>query len=134
MQLIRQDFVTTGHDDEAGYALVETLVAFAILAGSIVIALSSMTLGLQNLQKTRDVKQASAVAVALFELAKTDKGSHPRLDEGTMKGWKWRAEYSPLQGSIALFVQPKLLRISISDAAGRPIPQATLESILILPK
>lgn len=51
--------MTTETTSETGFTLIETLVAFIILSGAIVLSLSAMTQALQRMRRSTEIVRAS---------------------------------------------------------------------------
>ena len=123
--------MTVQDEAQAGFTLIETLVAFVILSGTIIMALSAMTDGLHRMQRSAEIIRASEVAQSVLNsvLAKADSDV---AHTGEKDGFQWKVLMMPTQSPKDVITRPVFIRITISDATGRAIPQAGLETIAIL--
>jgi Tfp pilus assembly protein PilV len=116
---------------QSGFTLIETLMAFVILSGAIILALSAMSDGLRRMQRSAEIIHASQVAQSVLESVLSKAGSDPTTKD-EMDGYKWQVSMTPLQSPEDAPTRPVFIGITISDAKGHVIPQAGLETIAIL--
>jgi prepilin-type N-terminal cleavage/methylation domain-containing protein len=122
----------TGHDDtQSGFTLIETLVAFVILSGTIIMALSAMTDGLHRMQRSAEIIRASQVAQSVLDSVIAASGSDVATT-GEKDGFKWQVSMLSTQSTEDAITRPVFIRIVISDAMGHAIPQANLETIVMV--
>jgi type II secretory pathway pseudopilin PulG len=123
--------MTVRGDTQSGFTLVETLVAFVILSGTIIIALSTMSGGLHSMQRSAEIMHASRVAQTVLDSVLANSGSDVG-SIGEMEGFKWQIRIEPIQSRDDAAMRPVFIRIDILDATGQAIPQAGLDTIAML--
>lgn len=117
---------------EAGFTLIETLVAFVILSGAIILSLSAMTQSLQRMRHSAEIVGAAELAQTIFKSVSMQKSKGAKITSGSEGELTWQIEIFPLGPSSQQVTRPSLIRIKISDRRGVNLPQAGFESILIM--
>jgi type II secretory pathway pseudopilin PulG len=120
------------HNTEAGFTLIETLVAFVILSGVVIIALSTMSESLQRMQQAARVVEASRFAQRTFDDLFVEIASTPKTYSGQDDKYRWRIEIVELPGPSEAMIFPALFKVSVENSKGRSIPQAHIESIRMI--
>jgi type II secretory pathway pseudopilin PulG len=117
--------------DEDGYTLVEVIVAFAILAGSLLLGLEVFHGGLASLQRAN--RQLASVQRARQELTKLslDPQIRPGILRGQVGGHTWRAEITSIPGTNSAS-SLHLLRVKmfVADNGDTALPEAILDTVL----
>ena len=80
---------------EAGFTLLETLVAVAILSIALVSLLRAVSGGVQGLQRTDRSALAVAIATSVLESARMTAAGDGRDSQG----YTWRVQTAPYAGS-----------------------------------
>ncbi len=117
---------------DAGFTLIETLVAFVILSGTIIMAFSAMSDSLQRMQRGRQIVEASKVAQEILARSSLAEPGQLVAGTGTQAGFRWQREVFPLNANADTATYPVVVKILISDLAGHSIPQASLDTILLV--
>lgn len=122
-------------EEEAGFTLVETLVAFAILAGALTITFASFGAGSRNLSAVEQRKALTERARAEFELLAVRPSLRDFAVQGKTAGRQWDlvvkrlGQRTDLSSSLR---QPFLVTFRERDGKARPAP--ILETILLAPE
>lgn len=124
--------MTTETSSEAGFTLIETLVAFIILSGAIVLSLSAMTQALQRMRRSTEIVRASELARSAFVSISLQKIQGKGISVGAQADLTWQIEVVPLRRDLQDVAQPSLIRVKIYNLRGEEIPQAAFESVLIM--
>ena len=124
--------MTTETTSEAGFTLIETLVAFIILSGAIVLSLSAMTQALQRMRRSTEIVRASELARSAFVSISLQKIQGKGISVGAQADLTWQIEVVPLRRDLQDVAQPSLIRVKIYNLRGEEIPQAAFESVLIM--
>ena len=124
--------MTTETTSEAGFTLIETLVAFIILSGAIVLSLSAMTQALQRMRRSTEIVRASELARSAFVSISLQKIQGKGISVGAQGDLTWQIEVVPLRRDLQDVAQPSLIRVKIYNLRGEEIPQAAFESVLIM--
>jgi general secretion pathway protein I len=119
---------------EEGYSLVEVLVAFAILAGTLLAGLEAFRNGLANLQRAET--QLSKAQVARAELARLmlEPALMPGTQLGENGGYFWQANIAALRDANSGAAR-RLLRVQLfvseqkEAVAGDPV----LDTVILSP-
>ena len=123
-----------GSNKEDGYTLVESLVAFAILSGCTILALSAMADGLRRMKHASHIADATTVARDAYANFITH-GQDQNLVKGENQGMHWQITKSriglPPGDSLAAATDAWLLTVTITNIAGKNIPQATFRTIVV---
>ena len=117
---------------ESGFTLIETLVAFVILSGVVIIALSTMSESLRRMQHAARVVEASRVAQQALDSLTAENIDGQTNFSGQRNKFKWRIEIIPLPGQIEAMMYPALIKVLVTDLNGKPIPQSHLETIRLV--
>lgn len=129
METSRRQVVNPEDNTESGFTLIETLMAFIILSSVVIIALSTMSESLRRMQNAARVVEASKVAQQALD-SLTTENSDGRTDfSGQRDKFSWHIEMIPLTSSVEAVIYPALIKVSVTDLNGRPIPQSHLETI-----
>lgn len=118
---------------EGGYSLVEVIVAFAILAGTLLMGLDAFRGGLANLHRAE--RQLDMAQLAKTELMKLSL--EPGLQAGSRHGesgsWSWRAEIGgPPDGGIPSSLRMLRLKVFVNEA-GDVSPEVEVLDTILLP-
>jgi type II secretory pathway pseudopilin PulG len=132
MEASGRQTVKPAENTEAGFTLIETLVAFVILSGVVIIALSTMTESLQRMQQAARVVEASKVAQQVLDNFIAENVDGQPIISGQQAKYVWRVEIMPLPGSPEAMIYPAVIKVSVSDSDGRSIPQSHLETIRLI--
>ena len=124
--------MTTETTSETGFTLIETLVAFIILSGAIVLSLSAMTQALQRMRQSTEIVRASELARSAFVSISLQKIQGKGISVGAQGDLTWQIEVVPLRRDLQDVAQPSLIRVKIYNLRGEEIPQAAFESVLIM--
>lgn len=124
--------MTTETTSETGFTLIETLVAFIILSGAIVLSLSAMTQALQRMRRSTEIVRASELARSAFVSISLQKIQGKGISVGAQADLTWQIEVVPLRRDLQDVAQPSLIRVKIYNLRGEEIPQAAFESVLIM--
>ena len=116
----------------SGFTLVETLVAFVILSGVVIIALSTMAESLRRMQNAARVVEASKVAQQVLDSLITENIGGQTNFSGQQDKLKWRIEIIRLPGQVEVMTYPALIKVSVTDLNGKLIPQSHLETIRLV--
>jgi type II secretory pathway pseudopilin PulG len=134
MEASGRQTVKLANNSESGFTLIETLVAFVILSGVVIIALSTMTESLQRMQQAARVVEASKVAQqVLANLSSKNSDGRPIIT-GQQDKYAWRVEIIPLPGPREAMIYPALITVSVAGSNGISIPQSQLETIRMVRK
>lgn len=118
---------------ESGFTLVETLVAFAILAVSLAALSQSLSGGLRSVAKAERVIIATSLARSILNRVGTDLPLAPGRRNGQADGGlAWSAEISPANeliagGSSGANFTPYRVVIEVKDGGGILIDLETLK-------
>lgn len=91
---------------EAGFSLIELLVAFAIVTGTLVVVMQSVSLSAKHLQ--RDTEQRHALMVAktlLAERRQLRSGGVQILEEGEIDGFNWTYHVTSLRQTADISIE-----------------------------
>jgi type II secretory pathway pseudopilin PulG len=114
-------------DEEAGYSLIEVLVAFTILAGAIIMGFQIFGDGLHRISHVEaQVEQLSDARLALETFAPLRPGTFP---VATAHGRKLVVSIEPAAGNPEAWMLTRPYRARISDGDAKPL----LETILFGP-
>ncbi len=117
---------------EAGFTLIETLVAFVILSGVVIIALSTMSESLRRMQQAARIVEASKIAQRVLENLSAGNSDSQTTLSGQQDKHQWRIDITPLPGPDKSVMYPALVKVSVAGADGKPIPQAHMETIRMM--
>ncbi len=122
----------TADNIESGFTLIETLVAFVILSGVVIIALSTMSESLRRMQQAAQVVDASKVAQHALDDLFLENAADQTTFSGQQDKYRWQIEVIPLPSSDEAIIYPALIKVSVTDSNGNPIPQSHLETIRMM--
>lgn len=119
--------------DDDGFTLVEVLVAFAILAVTLIMVFRGVGDGARGI----DTAQRSAAAIALAEAKLAALGSETPLEEGRTQGTRenglqWRLEIAPARADDAFAEMSGLVPMRVAVAVwwtDRPDAPVELETL-----
>jgi prepilin-type N-terminal cleavage/methylation domain-containing protein len=113
-------------DPQAGFSLVEVLVAFTILSVTIIAGLNILGDGVRQTGQVE--KRLEILAAAKKELTRIEAGAPAGVDAGP----RLRVSMTPLGGNAGEpgVAQPQVVRIWAADGGSAPL----LTSIFILPQ
>jgi general secretion pathway protein I len=117
---------------EEGYSLVEVLVAFAILAGTLLAGLEAFRSGLANLQRAET--QLSMAQVARLELSKLmlEPALMPGTRQGERGGFFWRASVAALPGTNSdAALRPLRVKVFVSEQNGGTTESPLLDTVIL---
>jgi type II secretory pathway pseudopilin PulG len=117
---------------ESGFTLIETLVAFVILSGVVIVALSTMSESLRRMQQAAHVVDASKVTQQVLDNLLGDSVTNQSIQSGQSGKFKWQIEIMPLRAPEAAQTYAALIKVSVTESGGKPIPQSHLETIRML--
>jgi Tfp pilus assembly protein PilV len=129
MEASGKQTVKPAENTESGFTLIETLVAFVILSGVVIIALSTMTESLQRMQQAAHVVEASIVSQQVLDNLIAESADGRSIISGQQAKYAWRVEIIPLPSPGEAQIYPALIRVSVSDSENEPIPLSRLETI-----
>jgi type II secretory pathway pseudopilin PulG len=132
MEASGRQTVKSADNTVSGFTLIETLVAFVILSGVVIIALSTMTESLQRMQQAARVVEASKVAEQVLDNLIAQNADGQSIISGQQAKYAWRVEIIPLSGSSEAMIYPALIKVLVTDSDGRSIPQSHLETIRMI--
>jgi type II secretory pathway pseudopilin PulG len=134
MEAFWRKTVKPADNTESGFTLIETLVAFVILSGVVIIALSTMTESLQRMQQAARVVEASKVAQQVLDNLIAKNADGKSIISGQQDKYAWRVEIIPLPGPREAMIYPALITVSVAGSNGISIPQSHLETIRMVRK
>jgi general secretion pathway protein I len=117
---------TRRSDPQAGFTLVEVLVAFAILSLTVIAGFNILA---DSVKRTEQIEQRlELLAAAKQELTRVEAG----LESRTAADPRLRVSIAPLGGDAGEqgAARPQLVRIWAADEGAAPL----LESVVILPE
>ena len=119
----------------AGFTLIETLVAFAILSVAIAAAYRSFSGSLTGTHIAADRGRAILLAQSQLESAGTEFPLEPGLIEGREHGFDWSMEISkyPLPDDDANASRARSIAITINWRDGRASRSLSLETLRLVP-
>ena len=117
---------------ESGFTLIETLVGFVILCGTIIMAFSTMTASLQRMQRTAEIIEASKIAQSVLDTLVINNIGAAVASTQKKARFTWQIDIRPLEAKSDTPIYPAMIKIAIFDQAGHAITQASLETILLL--
>lgn len=117
---------------EEGYSLVEVLVAFAILAGTLLAGLEAFRSGLANLQRAE--AQLSMAQVARMELTRLalEPALKPGAQLGERGGFFWRANVAALPDTNSgVRSRPLRVRVFVSEQKDAETADPVLDTVIL---
>lgn len=118
--------------EEEGFTLVEVLVAFAILAGAIVLSFQVFADGLRRV--TSAESRIRAIDVARAEIARLTvaRTMTEGMQTGTANGIKWQVTIRPLHGFMEnSAVRPFRVEVRVNDGENGPPDEPVIETIVL---
>ncbi len=115
---------------EAGFTLVETLVAFTILSAAIIVSFQIYSAGLRQQAAVEDRK--ALMAVARHELVLL--ALEPALKAGTVRGKGWEitiAAISASRGQDQILLRPFHVTFRRMDGDGAVTGEPLLDTVLL---
>lgn len=109
---------------EAGFTLVETLVAFAIMASMLALTYGAIQASVHRTTTIRDERLALPVAQSVLARVGGDVALAPGVLDGSTDGQSWRLVISPFEGEVRATDGPPLLDVRVQvhpEARARPV-------------
>lgn len=123
----------TKHTAENGFTLVETLIAFTILAVSMVVILQSFTTGLRSLETAESYARAAMMAQSkLVEFGTLETIKSGQFGGELDDGFTWRAAVEPYEtgdagtGVVGRALSAYRIDLTVTWRGGREVTLSTL--------
>lgn len=117
-------------EGDAGFTLIEVLVAFLIASLVLAAALDATASGLRQMRAAQDVRVATMLAESTLARLGADLPVEPGIREGrTPDGFLLRVEVRALPGAPGAAVAP--LQASVSVAKESEPPSVTLQTVVL---
>jgi type II secretory pathway pseudopilin PulG len=119
---------------QSGFTLVETLVAFTILAGAIIVSLQIFAAGLRQQDAVEQRKDLMAVARAELDRLALQSTLDPGITSGRSGGIEWQVmvtELGPGKDAQGLTLRPFHATFRVIVAGGESGDEPVLETVLL---
>jgi type II secretory pathway pseudopilin PulG len=124
-------------DSQAGYALLEFLVAFTILVVVLASLLAALSVSVRSDHQAIFLTRATILAKSKLAAAGQDFPLRPGTSAGSFgNGWEWRAVLRSNGGAPgeSQRVDSLWVEVTVSDGRGNGSQSMTLQSIEIVPR
>lgn len=113
---------------ERGFTLIETLIALAILAVTLVAFYEAMATGFRTFDMAADVEEAVLIAQSQLDRVVALRRI-PGQAQGSAGAYRWRIDVQPAASSEAV-LQLRTLRMSVLWSGGRGV---SIERLVLVP-
>ena len=128
----------SGHENEAGFTVVEVIVALAILALSLAVLLSVISNGIQYADRAEKLARAGTLAQSLLAKVGTELPIQPGLTAGEFsEGFRWRVRAEPYGDAIDRQQWPVAaytVSVEVLWGEGREERSVALSTLRLAPK
>jgi general secretion pathway protein I len=121
--------VKLGRED--GYTLVESLVAFTILAIVVIAALSAISTSYRSIQRAREVTAAVSLAEQLIQDASSRPKLQPGQSTGTKGGFTWSIIVNEIANARWQKQQLFVLEVDVQSSQGKSIRPAHMSTTVM---
>jgi len=127
---------------QAGYTLIEVLVAFVVLALALTFLLGTLSGATRQVRWSADAGRAALHAQSLLAEIGVGEALQPGRDEGELEDgrYRWQLEVAPWTDPLRLADQPQdpfaaqllQLRLELAWGEGAPAQRLVLESLRLV--